>query len=246
MTVGLIERTVEEPGLPLFGSVDLVEGTLARRLEGSVADIVRQVSRQLDDIADTIISLPSAQIFTEHIEELFKVYVGFAQALGKIVSVKVGAVNLQHLLEDMLTYIQGGFMEADKCLGEGTYREIAFSIETLKNTYRLIAQIVLTDSSPECQLTEDQQTEDRRLGHLCYSHLMISHFHLHALGRAIHKSHRLPSDLLEVLLEGARESVMAYSYVRMAVDLRGSLDSKYVKPPEGTWDEEDQAFVETE
>ena len=208
------------------------------RLQQPIAEISEKIYRQMVDLAIQAANAPSVQDFHAIRERAFPKYMNLTAALDNVIRAKLDLSDLPGLVDASFEAVERDFYaEAESYFGSEIRDEIAFSLSTLRSAYRWVSHL-LTVKPPNESLGQDREYSRQ----FAISSTWV-HFHLEGLRAGLWKGHVIVPDVVQELLEGLRQSVMAYSYVRAALDLRGVLDERYKEGLSATWDEEDEALA---
>ena len=86
-------------------------------------------------------------------------------------------------------------------------------------------------------------TMDNELAHKYGTSSIWAFMHLQCLDLSIRLQKAIDQEILSELLGGLRQSVMAYAYVRSALDLRNVPNARYSEKLSADWDQEDEALA---
>jgi hypothetical protein len=221
-----------------FNSVGIMEESAMSRLQQPIAEISEKIYRQMVDLAIQAANAPSVEDFHAIRERAFPKYMNLSAALGNVIRAKLDLSDLPGLVDASFVALERDFYsEAESYFGSDVRDEIAFSLSTLRGAYRWISHL-LTVKPPAESLVQDREYSN----HFAISSTWV-HFHLEGLKAGLYKGHVIVPAVVQELLEGLRQSVMAYAYVRAALDLRGVLNDRYKEALSVTWDEEDEALA---
>jgi len=222
----------------MFNPIGLIKGSVKGRLQPSFVDIVERISKQIEDIVADVLIAPTPEEFNRMRESFFPSYVQLSQALSHVVLAKLDQAELPSFIEDSFVALESAVIpEAASYFGEDAYQEILFSIGTMKRTYRWLPFV--RSNKPEDSLRQ----RDAELACDFNTASMWADFHLEVLMTAAHKKVTTLPEILQELLDGLRLSVMAYSYIREALDLRKVPDIHHGETLDVLWDEEDEALA---
>ena len=241
MSTGLINDQVPAISEPRFKPVSFSEEPARERLQVPLAEIADKVFSQLGQISLQAMKSSSRASFKSFRKGLFQSYVKLSMALGNIVFAKLEPADLPGLIEACFQKMEKEFASKGiSYFSDDAYREILFSLSTLKSAHRWIPE--LNSNKPADSL----RSQDRELASKFFSSAMWSQFHLDCLIMAIRTSEPINQEVLQELLDGFRLSVMAYSYVRTALDLRNIPSDRYQDRLDAKWDAEDEALAQAE
>lgn len=225
-----------------FSPVGFVEEPTMDKLQVGYAQIAERISKQLDEVTVRVISATTSAEFQRLREALFPSYVNLHMALGNIVIAKLDLSELPTLVDASFNELEADFRATGPAYfgGEAT-DELLFSLATLNSAYRLVPKLLSTMPLEAANLQQDMELARKFTWAAIWSS-----FHLRGLRTALQKGSPIAREVVHELLEGLRLSVMAYSYVRTALDLRTALDARYEEPLAVTWDDEDEALARSE
>lgn len=225
----------------MFSPVGFVEEPVIDKLQVGFAQIVERISKQLDEITVRVISAPTTVEFQRIREALFPSYVNLHMALGNTVVATIDLDELPILADASFNDLQAEFRSTGAAyFGEDAASELLFSLATLQSAYRLVPQLLTRP------LGESDRRDDVELARKFTWAAIWSSFHLRGLRTALQRGSPITREVVHELLDGLRLSVMAYSYVRAALDLRKGLDVRYEEPVAAIWDAEDEALARSE
>jgi hypothetical protein len=247
MGVGLPE--IECP-VPIVGfrPVGLMGESATHRLPLGSADIVHLILKEMEDVATQSTRARTAEEFNEQRKRLYPEYLSLTKAVSGVVLAKMDQCDRTSLMMSLNGMLDSSFTELEDEMethgsmffAEELHPEIMVSVATLKSAYMTVPRLF------SVQIDTSLAEQDKKLGDDFAVAATWTQFHLEGLKAAMKKNLSVMPEVLQELLEGLRMSVMAYSYVRQAVDLRNLLDQRYSKEFDVTWDEEDDALAHAE
>lgn len=239
MGVAQIEFTDEMP-LSMFDSVGVVDSSALERLQRPLAEISEQLYRQLIDMSLQAANAPTVEDFRKIRDRLFPSYMKLTTALSNTIRAKLDDVDLPALVDASFDALESRIgKKGTPYFGDEITQEIVFSISTLRSAHRWLPHLA-TSAKPEKEVLLE---EDRELCHRFSVTVTWCHFHLEGIMAVLWKGHTIEPDVLQELLDGLRSAVMAYAYVRRALDLRGHLDERYKGELNVPWDADDEALA---
>jgi len=211
------------------------EPSLAAKLQVPLAAIAERICAQLEALSLQLLHTSTSRDFCRLRETVFPAYRNLSFALGNTILAKLDTAEHAALIEESLTRMKEEF-ESDgrSYFGDGEYREVLFSLSTLKSACRLIPQLLGGSS------TDDSR--DIELSRRFVVAALWSHMHLDCLKQAAQQTRSISQEVLQELLEGSRDAVRAYAVAREAVELHETYASRYSEPLQVPWDEEDKAL----
>jgi hypothetical protein len=241
MAVGLLEIPVASAPMAVFSPVGLMEESATNRLQSSFADITRQLLKELDDVGTQSANALSLEDFNERRVRLFPAYQRLTRAISNVVLAKLDYHDLPTMIDASFAALKAEIeTKWAAYFTDITLREINFSVSTLESAFAWVPGLFTTP------VDESAVAEDRELADKFALSATWAQFHLEVLKSAARKNLAINPDVTLELLAGLRFSVMAYSYVRQALDLRNALDDRYANDLNVSWDEEDEALANAE
>lgn len=237
MGTALIENRL--PNLPegIFRPVGFEKEPTSERLQVSISEIAQRIFHELNEISLQAIRSPNGREFQVLREKIFPSYQNFLMALNNVVLAKL-EVDSSFLIEASFDKLKEDFTsKGPSYFGNEACGEVLFSISTLRSANRWIPH--LNSARPN----DKHRERDAELAREFFSAATWSEFHLSCLELALRRNEPVNQEVFQELLEGLRLSVMAYGYVREALDLRNTLSSRYAEQLKSSWDDEDQALA---
>lgn len=93
------------------------------------------------------------------------------------------------------------------------------------------------------EIHQERVEDDRKLAENFAEYILYAQIHLDCLRFALRHHKTIASEVTTELLEGLRSSLMAYTCVRRALELRGFLDHKSTELGNLEWDDEDEMLA---
>jgi len=241
MSTALAEPQALPISEPTFKLAGLREEPSRERLQLPFAEVVKTLFSQLVMISTQAIRSQNRESFKDIREKTFDLYVRLSIALGNVVLAKLDMLDLPGLIEASFESIEKECASKGKLyFAENDYREILFTISTLRSAHRWIPQL-------NSQKVPDQlRAQDEELARNYFKWAIWSQFHLDCLITALDKKEAINQEVLQELLDGLRGAVMAYAHVREALDLRNILSERYQDQFAVQWDNEDEALATAE
>lgn len=240
MAMALTENQMPKLYEATFNPVGFEEEPTRQGLQVSLAEIAQRIFHELNEISLQAIRSPSGGEFKVLRDRKFQSYVNFSMALSNVVLAKL-EVDSSLLIEASFSKLEEDFTsKGPSYFGDEACREVLFSISTLRSANRWISH--LNAVKPD----EKHRKRDVELAREFSFAAMWSNFHLNCLELALHRNEVVNQEVFQELLEGLRSSVMAYGYVREALDLRDTVSSRYPQELKSQWDKEDQALALSE
>lgn len=200
---------------------------------GRIADLlITETSRLIDRALD----VPTVQAFRERRDLELPIFANLIVALGNVVVSSL--TDYQKVTEpasDFIRKIEKEFQERGiPGLSRNAIEEVVFLTATLRRVIKLISPFISTAGS--------SKPEDVELARRFNSAIIWTGFHFECLRVAARKRKRVPSSILQELVDGFRVVVMAYSYIRQALESSEYFAARYSKAIDASWDEEDEAL----
>jgi hypothetical protein len=244
MGVGLQEVQAVTVPFAMVSSVGVLEKSTTKKLEPSFGEIFHTIVNEIDGLGVRAAKSPSLSAFkTERAEKLYPVFVRLIRAISELLEAKVDKSDLRGMREASSAIIRSE-VEAKwaSYFSDETYREILFALGALTSAQSLVVRVTATEL-PDDPDSKSKNDELRELYNLAAP---WSHFHFEVLKAAFKHKITIVPEVLREILDGLRLSVMAYAYVRQAVELRHILDDRYSEEFEVVWDEEDAELANAE
>ncbi len=225
----------------LFSAASFPGERMLRRLRPNFGSAIKLLTMEMDCIASSMIRCRSKEEFESLLKEQFPAYVKLSSAIGNVVRSVIKSSDHARLVQEALDDIEKKFCaEENSYLGTDEKREIMFSLATLKKSFRLLPELLSRSVPPEVE------EEDKKLAGTFAAYVLLFQFHLQCLKVATASKESLNPEVLEEIIDGLRGSVMAYTCIRQALELRGFSAARYseslgVIP----WDKEDEAFADS-
>jgi hypothetical protein len=221
-----------------YVSAGFAEKSTAKNLQSEFAAIADGMAAQVDKTSLRLLSCATIEEFRQLRKELFPIFVNLSKAFSSLALATIPPPALGRIIQESINETEQEFVSHGHCyLSDDEYKEALFSILTLKSTQKLIPHLITCKPKDE--------PEDRKLANDYFIATAYARMHLHCLQMAMESSMSLNQDILKELLGGMRTSLMAYSYARAGLELRGLPN--YGEPQEEIiWDEEDQALANAE
>ena len=239
MSMATLEAQVSAIPDLTFNSAGFAEEPSFGKLGGELVDIVQRIYRQIEGLSLRLLDCSTVDEFVSVREKEFSSYVNLSMALANIALVTLDQSDYANLVQGSLTETEKHFRSKGPLyFGDEAWREILFSISTLKNAQHLIPRLAASKPS--------NPSEDRALASKFFGSSVWTNIHLHCLRLAMQNQKTVNQEILQTLLDGLRASVMAYSFARAALDLRGFEEARYAEKPASSWDEEDDALAKSD
>jgi hypothetical protein len=241
MGVDVLDNKSLDFPMSIFDSIGLVEKSAIRKLQQPIADISSRLNEQMDDLVVTTLCAPTLEDFLAIRGKALRSYRRLVVALSNTLRAKVNEVDLPILLEESFEVLESEIpAKAEEYFGEDTAEEIRFSLSTLRSAYRWIPHLMAAPVPP------DRKNDDREISHNFFLSSTMAQFHLDALRITLWENYALIPEVVHELLQGLRQSVMTYAYVREALDLRNHLDARYAEKPQMSWDADDETLAKAD
>jgi hypothetical protein len=248
MAVGLPESDCPMPmvGFRPFG---LVGESATNRLPSSYAEIAQRLLKEVAEVTTQAAKARTVEDFKERRKRLYPEYLSLMKALSSVVLAKMDQCDRTSLMINLQPIFDASFealeddMETHGALyfSDDVLKEIMFSLATIKSAYLAVPRLL------SAHVDEAKLDQDRELGENFSFSVTWAQFHFEALKGAMRKNLTVVPEVLLELTQGLRSSVMAYSYIRQAVGLRGLLDERYSEDLGPlVWDDEDEALAHSE
>jgi hypothetical protein len=223
----------------LFSAASFPGERMLRRLRPNFGSAIKLLTMEMDCIASLLIRCRSKEEFDKLRMEQFPSYVKLSTAIGSVVRSVVKDSDHARLVQEALDDIEKKFCaEENSYLGTDEKREIMFSLAALKKAFRLLPELLSRT------LPVESVEEDKKLAQTFAIYALLFQFHLQCLKVATVSKESLNPEVLEEIIEGLRGSVMAYTCIRQALELRGFSAARYSENLGPIiWDKEDETLA---
>ena len=242
MSILALEGQITQIPEVTYAAAGVAKESDFRQLRVGFAEIAERISKQLDEIASRLLGVTCVEEFDPLRSQEFASYMRLCTAFTNVALTVIDQNEFAHILQDSLVKTESKFAaSAHAYLGDEDYREALFSITNLRSAQRLLPALII--HSP---MNADDRCRDRELAKLYVTANVWANMHLHCLQLAIEKNQLVAQEILNRLLEGLRQSLMAYAYAREALDLRGVNQARYANALDVIWDAEDEALAKSD
>jgi hypothetical protein len=218
-------------------SVVFVRSRQARMLRSGPSKIVITALREIDTIITGLVGCRSKAAFIKARDAALGDYSNLSYIIANSFSIEAGRnVRFTAVNEAIKAVVQFIRNEAPARLGQEATAEMMFSFDTLRRAYGVVHEINISGKAGE-----EQTENDRHLAGEFNCAALWAQFHLDCLRVAVSQRIDLEQEVLDELLQGARLSVMAYSYARQGLDLRIKREPFLIDVP---LDEEDRELLD--
>jgi hypothetical protein len=243
MGAGLQDIEAVPVPMALITSVGLLDKSATKSLQPSIGEIARAILAELDDIGLRAAKAPSVPFFKEERQKLYPQFVRLTRAMSELLEVKLDRSDVSSIIETS----QGQFQrevetEWANYFSSEIHGEILFGISTLRRAYALVRRVMASKLPDDPSVKEENENLRERYNLAA----QWAQFHIEILKSAVRQNLTIAPEVLSEVLEGLRPSVMAYSFVRQAMDLRNVLDARYSEEINVVWDDEDTALANAE
>jgi len=210
----------------------------AKVLQRGLATIVLTALRESDALLKPLLTAKRRTEFVSLREKMFADYVNLSFIIANSFS-GAGVEKRRVATKEAFKFVQHiMYTKGTPRLGAETVREAIFCLDTLRRAHRLVCELHDSGSVPL-----EAKEKDRELSHSFTVSALWSQLHLDCIRLIITRSNDdIEKDVLETIMDGARAAVMAYSYVRQGLELRGKAQTYLLEnQPQ---DDEDRELLE--
>ena len=208
-------------------------------LSGMVQDAVTSITELVDELVRSVIEKRTAADFQQAEREAFPTYARVMLALSSIVRSTVPPPVIERVGSEALSELEADFRERGiSVFGSAVQNQALFTVWTLRKINDLSDQVISAGSLPG-----DRGQEDLKFAQHFAVHVLRARFSLHCLTTSLERPDRYPlyPDVLDIITDGLRSVVNAYSWIRQALDLRIQTPEPAFEQVE--WDDEDDALL---
>lgn len=207
---------------------------LSVQAEKLVADVVLIV----EGLVCITLEAKTAQEFRQRREVTFPQYFEATRALSDLARIMVPSHSLDRLsaqsFSETEVVLQSNGLAS---FGAEVRDQAMFTVWTLRKISDLCRRI------DDCNLPSSLSDFDGELHRRFVFCAIGSRFHLDCLLKSIERKKPLYPEVLDLVIDGLRSAVDAYTWVRRAYDLRVPRHESPVKQPIDSWDEEDEQLL---
>ncbi len=209
----------------------------SKNLSGNAESLIGNVLATLDTFVIQAIECRTEAEFIATRERVFPHYFDAVLGLSYLVRVVVPKHVIEAMSDDSYSNIELDFrLRGLEAFGAEVRDQAIFTAWTLRKINNLCKQI---DYAP---LTSELKQSDSDLFRAFLYHAMCTRFSLDCLYKSMIGRKPIYPEVLPVLLDGLRNAVNTYAYVRRAFDLRNPASRREIIHSE--WDEEDQQLLD--
>lgn len=224
-------------GMLALTSAKSAQRTREQTLAPNVGQLLRGIGEIVDGLVVTAISKTTGEEFREACDDLLQKYLSAVRAFTDLTRIAVPKNTMDALTNESICEEEAEIREHGlSAFGSDVRDQAIFTLWSLRKIHDLCERI---DS---VLLVEEHLEPDREMYEKFVWHAVSARFHLDCLLKAIQLKKRIYPEVLEIIVDGLRNVVNAYSWARQALDLRAPLPEPTMKPV--IWDEEDQALLE--
>ena len=184
-----------------------------------------------------VIGAHSAKEFDERRYQVFADYVSTLSALASLARVEVSPDLMETVVDVSFDRLNAKIdSEVPDRFGVAARDQARFTTWTLRRTLAVLKR------TAESKPSETSQ-EERQLSEEFSRWLWWTLFHLDCLQVAIKFEKPMRSEIVEVVIEGLRAAVNAYTFARRGLALRDEASLEMTSPV-SDWDEEDQLLLD--
>jgi len=210
---------------------------LTRQLSATAGDLVRSISSVLEDLVLCAIEKRTAAEFTAKRDEVFPKYFEAMHALSSLASIVVPVHVLERMSNEFFSETEADCRDhALASFGAEIRDQLVFTVWTLRKTSDLCRQITALP------LPDDLKSADEELARGYSQTAVWSRFHLDCLLKAMELRRPIYPEVSELVIDGLRAAVNAYTWARRGLDLRSPEIEGDSIPVE--WDSEDRALLD--
>jgi hypothetical protein len=214
------------------------ERTAKQRLSGSADEVVKTITKILDEMILEVISSRTTAEFNTALVESFPKYVDLVMSYARIVSSIVPKGVQARLVAESFSEFESEIRaDAEHAFGNDMRDRAVFTVWTLRKISDLLELAASKDVS-DGDKGKDQEFLNRFL-----LHALRSRFSVDCLRLSMRTKTPIYPDVLPELADGLRSAVDAYAWIRQAVELRAAGDEDSLPAWSEQWDLDDQTLV---
>jgi hypothetical protein len=211
----------------------------AKVLQRGLASIVLTALRESDVLIKPLLVATTKTEFSNLRKRIWPDYVNLSFIVANSFS-GAGAEKRQVATKDAFKMVEHIMhTRGTSRLGPEMVREAIFCLDTLRRAHRLVSEV----HSRGVVIAPEFKEKDHELSSNFTWSALWAHLHLDCVRLIVTQARAgMEKEVLESIVDGARASVMAYSFVRQGVELRARQDDYLVEG--GLLDHEDRELLE--
>ena len=233
-----LERSEVHVGQVISFPAASTEHHLSRLLSAVAGQVVRTISSVLEDLVLSVLEKRTAAEFQAKRQEVFPKYFEAMHALSTLTGIVIPDDQiLDRVSNEFFCEMEAVARDqAVEVFGSDVRDQLMFTIWTLRKTTDLSRQILAAPLSPEKQEANSEFSSS-------YAQTAIwTRFHLDCILKSIELRRPLHPEVHELVRDGLRAAVNAYTWARRGLDLR--LPENDADPPAVEWDDEEQRLLD--
>lgn len=220
-----------------FAFLRLPSKRTAKRLSVSTEELVKNIADIHNQMILGVIGKKTAAEFRAARDEVFPKFTHIMRAISDLARVVIPPQVIECLINESFSELEADFRTHGDALGLAVRDQAIFTVWTFRKINSLM-QLIMAQPAPESMR---QQDEDFSSKFAFYA--LWTRFHLDCLTISMHCHKPIYPDVRDVIADGMRGAVNAYSWVKQGVELRNPVVEPVISPTE--WDEEDQELLES-
>lgn len=231
-------EALQECLAPAVPDVVFVRPKQARMLQRGPARIVLTAFKEINAILKQLSHCKSKEEFIAVRDKRFPDYVNLSYIIANSFAIAVDKPTRAEAVQTSLKAVHDLLKGSDgiKNLGESSAHEAVFCADTMRRAYKLVDEIYKRG-----ELAESLKEADLKLARLFNVRALLAQIHIDCLLYFIKNRIGQAPEVIDEVLQGARNAVMAYSYARQGVELRTKREPYLL---DTRLDEEDQELLD--
>jgi hypothetical protein len=209
----------------------------SRRLSQSASELITNITSVLGELVCGAIQKRSAEEFAAYRDEVFVKYFDAVRSLSDLLRIVTPPQVQQLLVVESLASIESEInSKGMTAFGSAVRDQAIFTIWTMRKM-SVLCQTIDNTALPYSLIEEDREIRTKFA-----FHAVASRFHLDCLLKSMALNIPIYPDVLELVIDGLRNAVNAYTWAARALELRAPKADVQTGAVE--WDDEDRQLLE--
>lgn len=229
--------TINVGGMLALPGFKLKQTTVANNISNNAEQLIENVLAMLDTLVVQAIESRSAVEFLETRERIFPQYYDTILGLSYLVQIAIPRDVLDVMNNESFAKIEASFQDRGlAAFGSDIRDQAIFTTWTLKKISVLCQRI------NRIPLNSDLKGSNSDIFNQFLFHAMCTRFSLDCLSKSMLLQKPIYPEVLPKIMDGLRNAVNTYVYIRRALDLRDEVPELSLDWTE--WDDEDQILLD--
>lgn len=206
-----------------------------KQLTASAGDLMRSIASILEDLILSALEKRTASDFIAARQTTFPKYFDAIIAFSKLATIAIPSHTIERIAFESFSEMEAEIREHGLTFFGAAVRDQAlFAVWTLRKISDTCQRI---NAAPE---PADKKSDCEFCSRFAWT-VVMARFHLDCLLKSMEVGRPIYPDVLDVMVDGLRSAVDAFTWVRRGLDLRVPRTEPLIESPE--WDDEDEALM---